>query len=143
MVNPVPINYLAVLVAAVSNMFLGFLWYGPLFGKQWIKLMNFDKKKMEQAKKKGMGKTYVLAFVGALVMAYVLSHALIFASAYLAVTGFSAGLMAGFWNWLGFVVPVMLGMVLWDGKPWKLYFINIGYYLVSLSVMGMILAVWP
>ena len=142
MVQAVDINYLAVLVAAISNMVLGFLWYGPFFGKSWMKLMNLDKKKMEEAKKKGMGKTYALAFVGALVMAYVLAHAIVFASAYLDVDGISAGLMAGFWNWLGFIVPVMLGMVLWDNKPWKLYFLNVGYYLVSLLVMGVILAVW-
>ena len=37
----IPINYLAVLAAAVSNMVLGFLWYGPLFGKTWSKLMGW------------------------------------------------------------------------------------------------------
>lgn len=35
----VPVNYLAILVAAVLSMVLGFLWYGPLFGKEWTKLM--------------------------------------------------------------------------------------------------------
>jgi len=41
-------------------------------------------------------------------MSYVLAHELIFASVYLKVSGVSAGLMCGFFNWLGFIAPVTL-----------------------------------
>ncbi len=140
MVN-VDINYWAVLLAAVANMALGFLWYGPLFGKQWMSLMGMPKDKMSSMKS-GMSKAYALAFVGSLVMAYTLAHSLIFASSYLLVSGLGAGLMAGFWSWLGFIAPVTLGTVLWEGKPWKLWFLLNGYYLVTLLVMGSILALW-
>src|SRR3989344_2277117 len=133
------INYLAVLVAAVASMALGFLWYGPLFGKTWAQLMGFDKKKMAEAKKKGMPKqTWVLMVAGTLVTSYVLAHFV----DYLDATNVAGALQAGFWLWLGFIVPVQLGMVLWEGKPWKLYFINVAYYLVNLSVMASILVLW-
>ena len=138
--TPVPINYVAVVVAAVANMGLGFLWYGPLFGKTWIKMMGWSEKDMEAAKAKGMGKSYALMTLGSLLMAYVLAHAYIFASTYMKVSGISAGLSVGFWNWLGFVAPVTIGTVLWDGKPWKLWFLNSGYYLVALLLMGSILS---
>lgn len=138
----VPINYMAVLTAAVVSMVVGFLWYGPLFGKMWIKEMGWSKTDMEKAKKKGMAKQYGLMFVGSLVMSYVLAHATIFASAYMHVTGVPAGLMSGLWNWLGFVAPVTLGSVLWEGKSWKLWGLNNGYYLVTLLAMGTVLAVW-
>ena len=60
MVPAVSINYLAVLVAAIASIVLGFVWYGPLFGKTWTQLMGFDKKKMDDMKKKGMGaKTWI------------------------------------------------------------------------------------
>lgn len=137
-----PINYVAVVAAAVASMILGFLWYGPLFGKQWIALMGFTKAHMEAAKVQGMTKQFVLAFIGSLVMAWVLAHSLVFASAYLNATGPSAGLMAGFWNWLGFIAPVTLGSVLWEGKSWNLWLLNNGYQLLSLLVMGVILAIW-
>jgi hypothetical protein len=75
-------------------------------------------------------------------MSGVLAHSLVYASAYMKVTGVSAGLMAGFWNWLGFIAPVTLGVVLWEGKSWKLWFLQGGHYLVSLLVMGVILALW-
>jgi hypothetical protein len=138
----VPINYLAVLVAAIASMVVGFLWYGPLFGKLWMKLSGKTKESMDEAKKKGMTKAYVLMFVGSLVMAYVLANALVFASSYLQVSGVSAGLMSGFFNWLGFIAPVTLGMVLWEGKSWKLWVLHNGHELISLCIMGVILALW-
>ncbi|HWR71798.1 MAG TPA: DUF1761 domain-containing protein [Nitrospirota bacterium] len=140
--KPVPINYLAVVAAAIASMVIGFVWYGPLFGKTWMKLSGTTPVKMDTAKAPGMGKTYVLAFVGSLVMSYVLAHSLVFAAAYYGMGGVSAGLMSGFWNWLGFIAPVTLAAVLWESKPWKLWVLTNGYYLVTLLVMGTILSAW-
>ena len=141
----VPINYLAVLVCGIVNTVIGFLWYGPLFGKPWMAMMNITKADMEKFKASGKSMTpmYIITFVAGLVMAFVLAHALVFASSYLNVTGVSAGLMAGFWNWLGFIAPVTLGSVLWEGHPWKLWVLNNAYWLVTLCVAGTILAAWP
>ncbi|MBM3204982.1 DUF1761 domain-containing protein [Candidatus Uhrbacteria bacterium] len=130
------------LVSGVASMALGFLWYGPLFGKMWMKLSGMTKEKMEEAKKKGMTTGYILSFVGALVMAYVPSHSLVFASSYTKVMGVSAGIMAGFWSWLGFVAPVTLSSILWDGKSWNLWILNNGYHLLQLLIMGTILSAW-
>ena len=138
----IPVNYLAVVAAAVASMILGYIWYGPLFGKQWMALSGKTMSEMDAAKTKGVGKNYAFMFIGSLVMSYTLSHALIFASTYLNTSGVSAGLTAGFWNWFGFIAPVSLGVVLWDGKPWKLFLLNAGYYLATLLAMGVILAVW-
>ena len=123
-------------------MVLGALWYGPLFGKLWMTLSGMTEEKIAAAKAKGMGKTYALAFLGCLLMAYVLAHSLIFASAYFKASGLSSGLTAGFWNWLGFIVPVTLGSVLWEDKPWKLWCLNNAYWLLSLLIMGAILSLW-
>ncbi len=35
MLPEIPINYLAIIVATVVLMPVGFLWFGPLFGKAW------------------------------------------------------------------------------------------------------------
>ena len=138
----ITLNYLAVIGAAVASMIVGFVWYGPLFGKLWMKLSGITTADMESGKKKGMAKTYLLAFVGSLVMSYVLANFLVFASAYFNEVSVKGGLITGFWSWLGFVAPVTLGSVLWEGKSWKLWFLNNAYYLVTLSVMGLILAAW-
>ncbi len=139
----VVVNYWAILVAALANMVLGFVWYGPLFGKLWMSLMGMTKEHMDAAKAKGgMWKGYLLAFIGSLVMGYVLAHSLVFASAYLQAAGIGAGLMVGFWSWLGFIAPVTLGSVLWEGKSWKLWFLMNAYYLLALLIMGSVLALW-
>ena len=132
---------MAVLVGAIASMVIGSLWYGPFFGKQWAKLSGVSMEKMS-GKTKGMGKAYALMFIGAFIMCSALAHNLIFGSAYLNASGVSAGLMAGFWNWLGFIAPVTMGVVLWERKSWKLWCINNTYWLLTLCVMGTILAVW-
>ena len=134
----VTINYLAVLVAAVASMVVGFLWYGPLFGKQWVKLMKIDDKKIKEAKQKGMGKTYFLAFLTTLVMSYVLAHFV----DYVEAKTIADGVILGFWIWIGFLATTQIGSVFWEGKPVKLYLINTSHYLVALAVMAAILAVW-
>ena len=133
------INYFAVIVAAAVNMGLGAFWYSMSgFGKQWMKLSGITKEDIEKAKKAGMAKSYAIAAAGSLVMAYVLSYIVDFAQAQTII----AGVLSGLWIWLGFVATVLLGSVLWENKSWNLYAINAGYYLVSLMIMGVILAVW-
>lgn len=140
----VDVNYLAILACGVVAIIIGFIWYGPLFGKIWMKMAGFDKLSPEELEKgkKQMPLMAAIQFVVALGMAFVMSHSLIFASAYLHESGVFAGLQTAFWNWLGFVVPTTIGMVLWEGRPWKYWFITAGDWLVTMLVMGVILALW-
>lgn len=143
----VEVIFLALLVAAIIDMALGFFWYGPLFGKQWMALSGITPQQITEkskAKKSEMNKLYFMAFIGALVMSYVLAVMIVFAQSYLigAYSGVILGLKVGFLVWLGFIAPVLLGSVLWEGKPWKLYFLNIGYYLAVLLINGVVLASW-
>src|SRR2546429_8655500 len=135
----IDINYWAVLVSAIVSMLIGAFWYSPAgFGKAWMQLMGIGKKDMDKATGKGMGSRYFMMFVGTLVMVYVLAYFVNYAGA----SDIMAGLQAGFWAWLGFIAPIMLSSVLWEGKPWKLYWINVTHYLVVLLVSGAILAAW-
>jgi hypothetical protein len=129
------INLLAVLGAAVAAMVIGSLWYGPLFGSYWIRLMKFTKKDMDKAKKKGMAKYYLINFLAAIVTSYVLS---------VLVQGGNvpAALITGFFIWIGFFAAVMVGTVIWEGRPLKLYLINVAYWLVNVEAMSVILALW-
>ena len=137
----VEVNLLAVLVAAVASMVIGFLWYSQfLFGKQWMALSGLDEKKMK-GMKMGANKAYLFSFIGALVMADVLAHASVFSAYYFSeLPKLTAYLMTSFWSWLGFVMPVQAGMVLFGDKPFRLFLLNTGYQLVSLIVMGLVLA---
>lgn len=134
----VSVNYWAVLASAIASMIIGSLWYGPLFGKKWMKLMNFTGKDISKAKSKGMWKLYLVNFIGSLITAFVLAHI----TAYVNAGTFMQGIGVGAWVWLGFVATMLLGSVLWEGKPVSLYWLNSIYWLVNLAVMGGILSAW-
>lgn len=134
------INFWAVALATVSSIVVGFLWYGPIFGKTWAGLVGIDFNQKPETGK--MVRSILLNALGALFMAFVLDHGIIFGNAYLNMSGAMSGVQGAFWYWLGFFAPVTLGVVLWENKPWKLWFINAGYYLVVLLIMGAILASW-
>jgi hypothetical protein len=130
----VNVNWLAVLVCGVVHMIIGMIWYNPkVLGSKWMKLSGH--KKMGG---KNMGMTYLVAFIGALLTSFVLAHFI----AYIGANTFVLGMQAGFWAWLGFMATAMLGMVLWEGKPVKLYIIIAGYHLVTMLITGGILAAW-
>jgi hypothetical protein len=136
------INMWAVLGATLANMVIGTLWYGPVFGRQWKKLMGFTTESM-----KAMKMSPIIAMLGMLVLAfimnYVLAHAVLFGSTYTATFGSVGGMTAAFWYWLGFAVPLTSGVYLWEGKSWKLWVFNASYYLVTLLVAGAILGAFP
>lgn len=132
------INYVAVLVAAIASMVVGMLWYGPLFGKPWMKLMGFTPKSVKSMKLTP-GKAMTMGFIGTLITSYVLSNFVVI----LGLTTLSAAAKFAFWIWLGLVAPLQFGAFLWEGKPLKLFYLNAAYNLVVLIIMSGILAIWP
>jgi len=136
------IKPLAVLVAAIATMVVGFLWYSPiLFARPWMRLMGYDPddKAKRAEMQEGAGKLYGLSFVASIVSAVVLAKIIDITS----VNTVLYGMKVGFAVWLGFVTTVQLTGALFGKQPTKLYLINTGYQLVCYLAMGAILAVWP
>lgn len=138
----VPVDYIGVISAAIASTILGFVWYGPLFGKQWVALSDMTVEKINATKASDMGKSYMIAFLGSIAMAYVLANIFVFVTAYFQSGNIVTGFMVGMWTWFGFVMPVTLGTVLWENKSWKLWILNNAYYLITLIIMGAIIALW-
>ena len=135
----VEVNYIAVFLAAVVSMAIGFAWYSPMIlGKQWIKEKGLTKEAMEKAKKE-MGKWYGLSFVASLITAYVLSHVMFLSQNFFHYDPIPTGLITAFWMWLGFVMPVQLTATIFGNKNFKLLGIDTGYQLVALLGMGIVL----
>ncbi len=129
------INYLAVLVAAVISMFLGYIWYLPkLFGDAWMKMVGLT----EEVAKKSAPKAMFGMFVVALISAFVLAHFVDFTQA----TTFGAGVVTGLWLWLGFSGAVIFSNFAFERRPFKWFLITAGYQLVNLAILGGVLAVW-
>lgn len=132
------INIVAVLVAAIAAFVLGFLWYGPVFGNAWIRMMKIPKAEVDAMKAKGMGAMLphmAAGFVQQIVIAGVL--ALLLARLGVADAMGAAGL--AILIWFGFVASIMLNTVLWENRKMDLYLFNITYHLVSLVLIAEVL----
>lgn len=127
------INYLAVFAAALLGFIIGGLWYGPLFGKQWMKEMNFTE---ESLKKSNMARIFGLSFVLSLVISFNLA-AFLGEKADL-MWGLTAGALAG----IGWVAASIGITYLFGRKSLKLFLIDAGYQAVTYTLMGGLLGVW-
>src|SRR6185436_721367 len=111
------LNIWAVFAAGAVKFFMGGIWYSKaLFAEPWKKLNGLKDAQL----KKGMAQTMLLEFLGNILMAFVLAHAVRYAQA----QGIGQGMMVGFFIWLGFVATVTLGSVLFEKKPLKLFLIH-------------------
>lgn len=125
--------FLPIFLAALASFAVGALWYGPVFGKTWMKLMNFTPESMK-AMSMTPARAMTIGFISQLVFAFVLSR---FVGA-VAMNAWGAMVLA-FWIWLGFYATTTLGGYLWEGKSLKLVAFNMAYQLVGLLVTAAVL----
>jgi Protein of unknown function (DUF1761) len=126
-------NLLAVLLAGVAVLVLGWLWYSSfLFGRPWKRLAGI-------AEAKGAVLAYCLNFLSLLLMSYVLGSILKAVGAGTVL----AGLRVGFWLWAGFAATITLASLLWERRPLALYLLNNAYYLLSMLLMSLIQVLLP
>ena len=130
------LNLLAVLVCAVILWVLGAVWYSPaLFAKPWMAALGITP---DPSKKKGLLAGMVASFVGDFILAFVLDHLIVWSNA----GRVRGGAFVGFIVWLGFFAAPNLPQGIYENRPFKLFAINNGYWLVGLMIVGILLAVW-
>ena len=128
------INWLAILVGAISSFALGSVWYAkPVFGGTWQKLVG---RTDEDIKNSNMGKTFGLAFLLTVIMSINLA---MFIGA---DKGLMFGLFAGAAAGIGWVAMGIGVVYLYEGRSFKLWLINAGYQVLMLTVMGGIIGAW-
>ena len=130
------INLLAVAVAALSGFVLGALWYGPLFGKQWMAASGVTETDIKHT---NFPRLYLITLLLSFVSAYVLAHVV----ARFGAHSLAGGAEAGFWMWLGFIVTVQLTDALFNRGRLRVMVLDAGYRLVWAVMMGVIIGVWP
>ena len=124
------INYLAILLAALSTFLIGGLWYSPiLFGKAWMKENKFSEDDM---KKGNMAKIFGIAFALGVISA--INLAMFMGPEKDVTQGAIYGFASGIW------VATFVGThYLFERKSFRLFLINAGYSVVALTVMGIII----
>jgi hypothetical protein len=136
---PAIIQFWPIVISMIVSVILGFIWYGPLFGKKWMALSGIAMPE-QKPPMSVMMKPIIYSLVGALFMSFMLSSVIAFHDAYYLSFTLGSALSIGFLVWLGFVVPVYLNFTGWEQKPWTLFWINTGYWLVFLLISSAIIS---
>jgi hypothetical protein len=158
------VNFLALFVAALSSLVIGFIWYNPkTFGTIWMKESGLTEEKMK-------GANMPLIFIMAVFFAFLISMILQFLTihqwgafgmigggntidtkpsytAFMADYGtafrtFKHGAFHGFLTGLFLAFPMIATNALFERKSWKYTFINSGYWLICFTIMGGIICAW-
>ena len=156
-------NYLAVLVASLVTLLVGFVWYNPkVFGTIW---MNETGMTEEKAKQSNMAKVFGLTIFYSLMLAFIMPALTIHQmgafgmiggdltlakpsyEAFMADYGdayrtFKHGAFHGFFAGLFIALPITAINGLFEQKSWRYILVNAGYWIVSLTIMGAIICGW-
>lgn len=131
----VQVNYLAVVLAMLSSMVVGSIWYAMgVFGKTWSRLA-----KVDMSKNRSVAKPIIATIVVSLITAFVLAHVAYLANQFFGNSFLQDSLMTAFWLWLGFTAARMVTHDAFEGRPVKLTVINLGNEFVTIMLMGLII----
>ena len=140
------VNLLAVLVAGIIPMIVGALWYGPLFGKRWLAMMEMSAEEIQE----GFNpvKTHGVGLLLSLLTAYILAQLIAgIAPADVssmqggggsAMVGVHVGLMA----LVAFVLPAAHQSVAFEKRKAGLAWLNVAYNGVALVAQAALIALW-
>lgn len=129
------LNALAIILVTIISITLGMLWYGPIFGKQWMRGMDISPSSINK-------KPMKLIYLGMTINTLVLITALAYVLALSGTTTALSGLLWALLIWIGFIVTTLFEGILWENKKISVFFINAGYRLVMLAIAGLILGFW-
>lgn len=141
------INFPAVVVAVLWTIVLGFLWYGPLFGKAWAESTGVDISKKPSSRE--MTKSMLIMLVASWFMVFCLAHSIEAYRVAVPSVEKQAGdlrldlaINGGFFTWLGSFFVAFINMVAFERRSFKFFFVQSGYYLVALWGASFLLAYW-
>jgi hypothetical protein len=131
------INYIAVLIAAISNFIIGFLMHGPLLGKLWMKLANVHPTGNEKLLPQ-MVQNFIVNLI--FVYTFAVVYSLASASSMLAGNRIIGGIELAVLIWFGFLSTTTSIEVIWMGKSYKLWLFEVFSSLITCITMGAIIA---
>lgn len=154
-------NYLAILVASLVTLLVGFVWYNPkVFGTIWMNEIGMTQEKAQKGNMmKIFGLTILYSFFLAFMLPQIVNHEI---GAIQAAGGnatdpslveflkvhhgkflsFKHGFLHGALAGVFFALPVIAINSLFEQRSWKYIAINAGYWIVSLAIMGAIICGW-
>lgn len=156
-------NFIAILVAALVPLVLGFIWYNPkVLGTAWMKASGVTEEKIKSS---NMPAIFAISLLLSIMLSFFTQNLVIHQIGAFSLTGgdlenalpsyqafmsdygtafrtFKHGALHGFIAGLFFVFPIMATNGMYERKSWKLTFINVGYWTLALMIMGGIICGW-
>lgn len=157
------INFLAIAVAALVPLIMGFIWYHPkILGTVWMQEVGLTEEKMKGS---NMGFAFVFAFILSFLIAFFLQMITIHQFGALGMVGgdemnakpsffafmkdygtayrsFGHGALHCFMAGVLFVFPLTAINAMFERKSWKYTFINTAYWTITMTIMGGIVCGW-
>ncbi len=156
-------NFVIILIAALIPMIMGFIWYNPkVFGKAWMKAADINEEKMKGANMGVIfGVSLLLSFFLAFSMQFVVIHQWHLNSILLNEEGFNDpnselgkyvaafmekyghnfrtfkhGALHGTLAGITIALPILGTNALFERKGFKYIAVNVGYWIVTMALMG-------
>lgn len=132
------INWIAVVIGALSYFALGALWYSKiLFAKQWLMFTKINPKDPDATK--GMGLLMFMSFVWMFITAVGIA---ILRDRIGDISGWLGGVKLGTVTGVCFGVSAISISYLYEKRPAGLYWINGGYTLLGNIIAAVIICSW-
>ncbi len=156
-------NFYAILAAAISSIFVGFIWYNPkVFGNTWMKEIG---KTQDDMRKPNMFLLFGSAIVYSILISFFLQFIVIHQTGAMSATmniknvdpsildnymkayghtyrTFKHGALHGVLAGLFFALPILGSGALWEQRSFKYVLITGGYWVITLAIMGGIICCW-
>ncbi|NVK28690.1 MAG: DUF1761 domain-containing protein [Flavobacteriia bacterium] len=127
------INWIAVVVAALSTFVLGFIWYNPkVFGTAWQRAAGLSDEDMKDTS--SMGKIFGVSFILALAMAIMTTYFVH------GTSDIAEAARMGLYLGLGIILPAVGTTAMYERRGFAYILINGSYWIVGIIIISMILA---
>lgn len=134
------INYIAVILATLSSMLVGTIWYSPrVFGNYWMKAAGVAPSGNTADAVRPIVVTVIVSFI----TAWVLAGAAFIAFVFYGGSFFVNALFTAIILWAGFTAARFITHDQFDGRPNGLTVLNISHEFVTIVIMAIIIGVWP
>ncbi|WP_102144610.1 DUF1761 domain-containing protein [Mycobacterium hubeiense] len=134
------INYLAVLLALIASMVVGFVYYHPaVLGRRWMELVGHTDETVEG----GSPFVYPVVAVCSFLTAWALAGATFLAHNFYGGSFLVSALVTGWILWLSFTVARMLVHDVFDTRSLKITGLSALNEFITITVMALIIGLWP
>ena len=128
------VNWISLLLAALVPLVMGFVWYHKaLFGKTWMAETGITE---EMAKSANMGKTFIISFIMAALLGFFLINFNNSPGQEGVYDTFKHGAAHGAILGVFVAMPLFITNGLFELRSLKHMLINLGYWIVTMAIMG-------